>query len=213
MSQDGNDSSTSQSLTLTYLEFYSGIGGWTCALKEAIEILNKSMEGASLSMHRLGAFDHSDLCNKVLHYNFPEPEAPQNAGKKPSDSSNRRKKIKKSSAATKPVSIESLTKEQLEEKGAMVWMMSPPCQPHTRQHTNQNEDMEDPRSKSFIHLCDMISVMDVQALPKIILLENVVGFENVSNASSFFNDTYFPCLTCGPNLYRRAIAVGNGERH
>jgi tRNA (cytosine38-C5)-methyltransferase len=81
---------------------------------------------------------------------------------------------------TKPVSIESLTKEQLEEKNAFVWMMSPPCQPHTRQHENQNEDMQDPRSKSFLHLCQMISLMDANTLPRIIMLENVVGFEGVS---------------------------------
>ena len=59
-------------------------------------------------------------------------------------------------------------------------------QPHTRQHTNQSEDIDDPRSKSFIHLCNMISKMDQNALPKVILLENVVGFGNVS-VSSFIS--------------------------
>lgn len=77
----------------------------------------------------------------------------------------------------KTVSIESLTKEQLEEKSALIWMMSPPCQPHTRQHVKQDLDIQDPRSKSFMHLCDMISRMETENLPKIILLENVVGFE------------------------------------
>ena len=82
---------------------------------------------------------------------------------------------------SKTVSIESLTKKNLEDKSAIIWMMSPPCQPHTRQHVNQEEDIQDPRSKSFIHLCDMISTMEWRTLPNIILLENVVGFENVSS--------------------------------
>ena len=38
-------------------------------------------------------------------------------------------------------------------------------------------EMNDSRSKSFIHLCDVLSEMDEGSLPQIILLENVVGFE------------------------------------
>ena len=55
--------------------------------------------------------------------------------------------------------------------------MSPPCQPHTRQHSNQQAGLEDPRSKSFLYLCQLIEAMAEEKLPKLILLENVVGFE------------------------------------
>ena len=55
--------------------------------------------------------------------------------------------------------------------------MSPPCQPHTRQHANQQQEKDDPRSKSFLHLCGLLGEMEEDALPSLILLENVVGFE------------------------------------
>ena len=53
-------------------------------------------------------------------------------------------------------------------------------QPYTRQHDRQREDLTDQRAKSFLHLCDMLRVMDDDTLPKIIVLENVIGFESVS---------------------------------
>jgi tRNA (cytosine38-C5)-methyltransferase len=178
--------------SITYLEFYSGIGGWGCALKEATERINQSIQTGGLesatTLKRLGAFDHSDLCNRVFHYNFPAKETSiveEQTTAEVHQRQRKAKKRKKSSSATKPVCIESLTKEQLEEKCAFIWMMSPPCQPHSRQHNNQNEDIQDPRSKSFIHLCDMISTMDNRTLPRIIMLENVVGFEKSNSCRAW----------------------------
>jgi hypothetical protein len=237
--------------TLTYLEFYSGVGGWSFALKEACKNVNQwlllkkdgdddndgdndskptgtststSTSGTnniSFSTKCLGAYDHSDLCYKVFHHNFPEMKNPlllsscvsssvdavadkknvecdnnnrcdnndndnstcmsinKSTGTKPKRPKKKKQKMTKSQFE-KPISIEKLTKKQIELIKADIWMMSPPCQPHTRQHTNQKEDVDDPRSKSFLHLCDLISTMEVESLPKIILLENVIGFENVS---------------------------------
>lgn len=54
-------------------------------------------------------------------------------------------------------------------------------QPYTRQHNRQQDDLTDQRAKSFLHLCDMLRVMDGNTLPKIIVLENVIGFESVSS--------------------------------
>ncbi len=185
-------------VTLTYLEFYSGVGGWSCALKEAVENISKRWVANEsdipqniISMKCLGAFDHSDLCNKVLEHNFPSPcdnekNQTEDLGSLSQASSSQHRKTKKRKKSStnlrggKAVSIESLTKKQLEKMSATFFMMSPPCQPHTRQHTNQQEDLNDPRSKSFVHLCHLLSVMDVNTLPKAILLENVIGFENVS---------------------------------
>ena len=74
----------------------------------------------------------------------------------------------------------------------VIWAMSPPCQPHTRQHTNHTPDdeLKDVRSQSFLHLLSLLDELCqrhhncqiesrcMQARPpKIILVENVVGFE------------------------------------
>lgn len=181
--------STKKTIDMSYLEFYSGIGGWSFALHEAISNMNawlrKCDTGGSsnnsikfFSCHCLGSYDHSDLCYKVYHHNFPDERESNCHSAKLHD----RPQIKKQkvSSIQRPISIEKLTKNQLEEIKADIWMMSPPCQPHTRQHSNQQEDVSDPRSKSFLHLCDLISVMNQESLPKIILLENVIGFESVS---------------------------------
>ena len=135
-------------IALSYVEFYSGIGGWTMALEEAI----KRIPGVDFSLRRIAALDHSDLCARVFEHNFG------------SDS--------------KLCSIERLTHSQLEEWNANIWLMSPPCQPHTRQHSNQEEDLDDRRSASFLHLIDLIRTMQESRLPSLLFLENVVGFES-----------------------------------
>lgn len=186
-----------QEFTLTYLEFYSGVGGWSFALQEACQNVNRDSEHKNNHIHSLakfkfstkclGAYDHSDLCYKVFNHNFPE--IGYSGSPKYSSSSSdgakqeqRKKKQKINSSWQTPISIEKLTTNELEKMKADIWMMSPPCQPHTRQHCNQKEDVNDPRSKSFLHLCDVISSMNQESLPKMILLENVIGFENVSFA-------------------------------
>ena len=112
---------------------------------------------------RLAALDHSDLCKSVLEHNFPSSSLP--AGKKRKRSS--------------PMAIERLTLRQAQEWNATIWVMSPPCQPHTRQHSNQTQDLDDPRSKSFLHLCSLLNDMLDENLPRLLLMENVVGFEKV----------------------------------
>jgi tRNA (cytosine38-C5)-methyltransferase len=145
--------------TITYVEFYAGIGGWTMALHEALQRCDGA---AALSLQRLAALDHSDLCLSVLQHNLP-------------DSSETGKKRKRAQTAA----IERVTLSLAEEWNADVWAMSPPCQPHTRQHSNQREELKDPRSKSFLHLCDLLEAMSQGTLPRLLLLENVVGFESV----------------------------------
>jgi len=136
---------------VTYIEFYAGIGGWTTALKEAVQATFKDASKPAPSLHCCAALDHSDLCLSVYQHNHHP--------------------------VNKAVRIEKLTIEQLKNWNAQIWMMSPPCQPHTRQHSNQAKDMEDPRSSSFLHLCDLLEQLPEDALPELILLENVVGFE------------------------------------
>lgn len=177
-------------VTLTYLEFYSGIGGWGYALERALRNVASSSSSPSIEPQLLGAYDHSDLCKTVFNHNH------QN------------KKL------FRQTPIENIKREKLEALSAYVWCMSPvseqicllsyydmlnnidlkhhdvmniylqPCQPHTRQHSNQQCEIDDPRSKSFLHLCDMIGTMEETTLPCLILLENVVGFELSGTASS-----------------------------
>lgn len=123
------------------------------ALEEAIH-----RTAPSIKLKRLAALDHSDVCVSVLEHNFP--------------SSNKQKRKRPQSFA-----IERLTLNQVHEWHADAWFMSPPCQPHTRQHDNQEQDLEDPRSKSFLHLCQLLQDMEESKLPHILIMENVVGFE------------------------------------
>ena len=143
-----NGRSQSDVIKLSYVEFYSGIGGWTMALEDAIA----NVPGINYELHRLAALDHSDLCTNVFQHNF---------GTDP-----------------KSFSIEKLTLKQLEDWNATIWAMSPPCQPHTRQHANQEADLQDPRSASFLHLLELIESMKEESLPRLLFLENVVGFES-----------------------------------
>ena len=152
--------------SLTYLEFYSGIGGWGYALEHACRSINNKNKNDSndgsilLQPQLLAAYDHSDLCNSVLLNNHQSPN--MSSSSIPENTNN--KKRKKSLASQTP--IEKLTLETLSSFKADIWAMSPPCQPHTRQHTNQINEMNDSRSKSFIHLCNMLSEMDESSLPQ-----------------------------------------------
>ncbi|KAL7486486.1 hypothetical protein ACHAW6_012081 [Cyclotella cf. meneghiniana] len=192
-------------IALSYLEFYSGIGGWGYALEHACrslqhatlavmmdqthllkkpKLMSETIEKASTSSQPfqidaklLAAYDHSELCNSVFMHNHVTFTTP-------AQSSNESFRYK-----PRQTPIERITKEELESHSATIWCMSPPCQPHTRQHSNQQKEMDDPRSKSFLHLCHLLSVMDDDTLPSLILLENVVGFERLWEDNSLGVDT------------------------
>ena len=165
-----------------YLEFYAGIGGWRMAMEEALQ------QAATFtniqSTQAVAALDHSDACLSVYSHNFP---ATTNEG---------------NYNDPKPCRIEKITTDQLvDEWQADAWFLSPPCQPHTRQHDNQSVDLQDPRSASFLHLCRLLQ--DAQnipetALPTLICLENVVGFETSAS-----------CRVWRKALQRRNYAVAH----
>jgi tRNA (cytosine38-C5)-methyltransferase len=147
-----NESVQDDSIEISYVEFYSGVGGWTMALEEALSRLPPEARGRKRRLRRIAALDHSDLCTRVFEHNFGTDK--------------------------KAFQIERLSLKQVEEWRATVWALSPPCQPHTRQHLNQAEDLNDPRSASFLHLCDLLEKMREDCLPSLLVLENVVGFES-----------------------------------
>ena len=57
---------------ISYVEFYSGVGGWTMALKRALEKLSSEKGNGEehLQACRIAALDHSDLCTRVFEHNF-----------------------------------------------------------------------------------------------------------------------------------------------
>jgi tRNA (cytosine38-C5)-methyltransferase len=203
--KNGNsDTVLSSPCLLTYIEFYSGIGGWTMALHDAVEAFAPA---GSLKLMRLAALDHSGLCAEVMAHNFPSVTIEKK----------RKRKVNPS--------IETLSLQQAHDWSADIWCMSPPCQPHTRQHENQSNDLLDDRSKSFLHLCDLLMEMDPEKLPKLILLENVVGFElsgsmerfrtvlttrNFKTGNFHLNPTQVGIPNERPRYY--CVAVMNGGR-
>jgi len=56
----------------------------------------------------------------------------------------------------------------------VIWLMSPPCQPYTRQ--GKQEDIKDTRAKPLLNLIEMFQ--SVKYKPDYILLENVKNFES-----------------------------------
>ena len=81
--------------------------------------------------------------------------------------------------------IAGLTQRELLKLAPDVVVMSPPCQPHTRQ--GKKRDTEDPRSSPLAHLSNLLP-----SLPslKFLLLENVAGFET-SKARDQVSDSSF----------------------
>ncbi len=126
------------------------------ALQQVVERGHSDL--SALQFECVAALDHSDLCKIVYEYNH-----------KPVTLSNR--------------PIQKLTVGQVEEWQADLFVMSPPCQPHSRQHTHQELELHDKRSESFLHLCELLQ--SLPNVPSVILLENVVGFER-SQSFSFF---------------------------
>lgn len=120
------------------LEFYSGIGGWSSALR---------MKGIEHEI--ISAFDINTVSNEVYKHNY---------GNQPSSKS-----------------LETITVKYLNSLQADLWVMSPPCQPYTRNNETDHRDNNDPRSRSFLHIIDLLGKLSNP--PKYIALENVVGFE------------------------------------
>eukprot|EP00906_Rhabdomonas_costata_P007922 RCo011320 len=71
--------------------------------------------------------------------------------------------------------IRTLTTTDVVGLGCDAWLLSPPCQPHTRQGLRRDE--QDPRSESFLHVLSLLEGLDPSSLPRFLLLENVAGFE------------------------------------
>lgn len=78
--------------------------------------------------------------------------------------------------------IQGLSEEYLKKFNADTILMSPPCQPFTR--NGLCNDTNDPRTASFIHLLNLLPKLNVENL----LIENVRGFET-SNMRNMLIET------------------------
>ena len=75
----------------------------------------------------------------------------------------------------------SLTAEKLRAHRADTWLLSPPCQPYSRQGQQLGE--ADGRANALTHITNLLGsdeLLPEELLPSFLLLENVVGFESSS---------------------------------
>lgn len=137
------------------LELFSGIGGMHFALSgiycimHLMLLIQQVFLESNVTFEIVTAIDINTTANMVYEYNFPKTKV-----------------LNKN--------IQGLTVSFINNLNVDTILMSPPCQPFTR--NGLKKDIEDSRSCAFLHLLDMLPQLNIQN----ILLENVKGFE-VSN--------------------------------
>eukprot|EP00045_Choanoeca_perplexa_P014488 m.170566 g.170566 ORF g.170566 m.170566 type:complete len:398 (+) comp16692_c0_seq1:1509-2702(+) len=94
------------------------------------------------------AFDINDMVLQIYKHNYPDSKV-----------YNR--------------NIQWLNPKRISQMNVNAWLMSPPCQPFTR--AGHQKGIDDPRCDSLLHLLQLLPQLDTP--PKLILLENVAGFE------------------------------------
>eukprot|EP01065_Artemidia_motanka_P023959 TRINITY_DN28612_c0_g1_i1.p1 TRINITY_DN28612_c0_g1~~TRINITY_DN28612_c0_g1_i1.p1 ORF type:complete len:378 (+),score=34.24 TRINITY_DN28612_c0_g1_i1:70-1134(+) len=73
--------------------------------------------------------------------------------------------------------IEHLSVGQIDRMRSDLWLLSPPCQPHTLNGGRGGKgDLKDHRSDSLAHLCQLLR--HTTHAPQFLLLENVPGFKD-----------------------------------
>ncbi|XP_010254326.1 PREDICTED: tRNA (cytosine(38)-C(5))-methyltransferase isoform X2 [Nelumbo nucifera] len=102
-----------------------------------------SIMKAGVSAIMVEAFDINDKANDVYEYNF---------GHRPYQGN-----------------IQSMTAAELDKYEADVWLLSPPCQPYTRQ--GLQKDSDDARASSFLKILELMP--QTSQLPIMLFVENV----------------------------------------
>ncbi|KAK6116862.1 hypothetical protein DH2020_049392 [Rehmannia glutinosa] len=109
--------------------------------------LRYSLMKAGVDAVIVEAFDINDLANDVYEHNF---------GHRPHQGN-----------------IQTLSAVDLDNYEADVWLLSPPCQPYTRQGLQKGSS--DARASSFLKILELIP--ESSRPPLMLFVENVVGFE------------------------------------
>ncbi|KAI8871201.1 S-adenosyl-L-methionine-dependent methyltransferase [Ramicandelaber brevisporus] len=120
-----------------------------CEFYSGIGGMHFALERSGVPHQVIAAFDVNDVANKVYAHNFP-------------------------GVKIHPRLLESQPASFFAKLGADVWVMSPPCQPYTRQGNQLGS--EDRRANSFLHLIEVIGELGAKG-PSMVLVENVYGFE------------------------------------
>ncbi|XP_065901173.1 tRNA (cytosine(38)-C(5))-methyltransferase-like [Dysidea avara] len=110
--------------------------------------LHYALMSSGVEASVVAAFDINTSANHVYRSNFPRTPLCQR-------------------------NICGLTVEYIEQLRGDVFLMSPPCQPFTRQ--GNKADDKDNRTNSFLHLLDVL--LKLVHKPGHVLIENVQGFE------------------------------------
>ncbi|KAL1544687.1 C-5 cytosine-specific DNA methylase [Salvia divinorum] len=109
--------------------------------------LRYSLMEAEVDAVVIEAFDINDVANDVYEHNFSHRPYQGN--------------------------IQTLSAANLDRYGVDAWLLSPPCQPYTRQGLQKGSS--DARASSFLKILELIP--QCSRPPVMLLVENVVGFE------------------------------------
>ncbi|KAL3645877.1 C-5 cytosine-specific DNA methylase [Castilleja foliolosa] len=109
--------------------------------------LRYSLVKAGVDAEVVDSFDINDVANDVYEHNF---------GHRPHQGN-----------------IQTLSAADLDNYESDVWLLSPPCQPYTRQGLQKGSS--DARASSFLNILELIP--QCSQPPLMLFVENVVGFE------------------------------------
>lgn len=131
-------------------EFFSGIGGMHQALHNIAEIKT------------IYPFDINPNANITYYHNF---------GIKPFELSLENYSL----SEYEKMCLNSFTNSEEFSSKNLIWTMSPPCQPFTRQ--GKIKDLNDDRTNGFKNLLQILEQINEKFLPHYFFLENVKNFE------------------------------------
>lgn len=141
-----------QKRLIRVIEWFSGIGGWSFALRRVEEACHQ------LRFQVIAAIDINPVANDVYSRNLDITPTAK--------------------------SIESLNLLFFERHPTELWVLSPPCQPFTRNHEISPEDNRTQALDHIIRIIQQLHDSNSAFLPEKIALENVVGFETSSNCAA-----------------------------
>ncbi|KAI8829491.1 S-adenosyl-L-methionine-dependent methyltransferase [Chytridium lagenaria] len=142
---------------LIVAEFYSGLGGLHYGLLSALPHLSPHLQPSSVTIH---PYDVNAIANTVYHHNHSIHPSTQD--------------------------ITSLTAEDLDVLRADIWLMSPPCQPYTRNGPRLMS--KDRRAGSFLKMLEELPRMKKR--PWGFCFEASDTFETLTSTLTSCNYTY-----------------------